>query len=321
MSATILVVDDSDNLRAAMRQALEAAELDATVLEAADGAEGLTRALAGGVDVVVSDVVMPNLDGIGMLRAIRAQHDELSLPVILVTSQAEPGVRDSGFEAGANDYLVRPFSPPELVLRVRVQLRLRALQGELNQAKERFRNQSGRDPLTGAGNRRGFLDGLGRELSRCRRHGGRLTIAMLDVCQLRRLNQRLGARATDALIAEVAEVVGRQLRSHDRLARYEGGHFALLLPESDRPQGRIVLERIVEILGGRVFAGLGVGELAIAAGLVVYPGGGLESVEALSNAAQACLDRAKALGAGTIIEWPLAPADAVAGDQLTRAAR
>ena len=299
--ATILVVDDSDNLRAQVREILTQADLGVQVIEARNGVEALPLALSGTVDIVLSDIVMPDLDGIGLLRAIRQQKDVEVLPVILVTSQTEQGPRDLGFEVGANDYLTRPFSPTELVTRVQVQMRLLTLQVELQRANERFRRLSGLDDLTGLANRRHFLEESHRELSRCRRHKLALTICSVDIDRLREINNRVGHRAGDALITEVSDVIRRQLRQADTMARFTGGKFALLLPHTDVPQGRQASERVCQAVAATAFPGHATGQITVTIGSASYPDGSIESVEELLNTAERNLDRAKAGGGGQII--------------------
>jgi diguanylate cyclase (GGDEF)-like protein len=246
--------------------------------------------------MVLSDVVMPNLDGIEMLREIRKEQDVGSLPVILVTAQAGEDVREVGFVTGASDYMVRPFSSSELVSRIQVQLRLKSLQKELQRAVDRHRRLSTVDDLTGLANRRHFLDICHRELSRARRHKLAMTICALDIDHLREVNERVGHRAGDALIAEVADVIQRQLRNADLLARFAGGAFALLLPHTDVDQARAAAERIRSAVASHAFPGQAAGDVTASLGIATYPDGALESVEELVNSAQASLDRAKSRG-------------------------
>ncbi len=303
MSATILVVDDTDLLRQQMRDILEAAEIELRIIEASNGAEALPIALSGDVDVVLSDIVMPNLDGVGLVRAIREKLDADELPIILVTSDPQEETRGESFEVGVNDYLTRPFTSLELVSRIQVQLRLKTLQRELRRANERHKKQYAVDALTGLANRRTFFDACRRELSRSRRHKLALSLAAIDVDDLHRVNTAVGHRAGDALIREMADVITRQLRSADVLARFDGGKFALIYPHTDGTQARIVSQRICDNVAQRAFPGLKTGEVTVSIGIATYPGGQIESVEELMNAVQSTLDRAKVAGGSQIITW------------------
>ncbi len=119
MSARILVVEDEAPLRMALVDALTAEGFE--VLEAADGEEGLATALREGPDVVLLDLMLPKRDGFSVLRAIR--EDRLASAVVILSARGEEWDRVHGFEYGADDYVVKPFSTRELLLRLRAVLR------------------------------------------------------------------------------------------------------------------------------------------------------------------------------------------------------
>ena len=125
-SARVLVVDDEQALRRLLRLYLE--KEGYTVLEAADGLDALSTVRRGPVDVALIDVMLPEIDGFELVRRIRS---ESGLPIILITARGEETNRVAGLELGADDYVVKPFSAPEVVARVRAQLRrARGLVGE-----------------------------------------------------------------------------------------------------------------------------------------------------------------------------------------------
>src|SRR5262245_4355566 len=115
---TILVADDEAHIRDVVQYALERDGF--RVVTAADGAQALERVRAGGVDLVVLDVLMPELDGLAVCRALRA---ERSVPIVFLSSRAEEVDRILGLELGGDDYVVKPFSPRELATRVKAVLR------------------------------------------------------------------------------------------------------------------------------------------------------------------------------------------------------
>jgi DNA-binding response OmpR family regulator len=114
----VLVVDDEHSTRRLLRLYLE--REDYTVLEADNGLDGLSLLRAGGIDVAVVDVMLPGLDGFELVRRIRVESD---LPIILLTARGEETKRVTGLEIGADDYVVKPFSMPEVIARVGAQLR------------------------------------------------------------------------------------------------------------------------------------------------------------------------------------------------------
>ncbi len=118
MTARILIVEDEDPLRMALADALTAEGYE--VLEAADGDEGLAVALREGPEAILLDLMMPKRDGFSVLKALR--QDRLSAPVLILSARGEEWDRIQGFEYGADDYLVKPFSTKELLLRLRAAL-------------------------------------------------------------------------------------------------------------------------------------------------------------------------------------------------------
>ncbi len=303
VASTVLVVDDSEATRGSIRRILEEAELDLRVLEAADGAEALPLALSGEVDIVVSDIVMPRLDGIQLLRGIRQQRDADSLPVILVTSQVDSDVRSSSFEQGASDYLSKPFTAVELISRIQVQLRLRRLQDELRLASERYRVLGTHDELTGLANRRHFFDTCRKELARSRRHHSAMGVAIIDVDHFRGVNHRVGYLVGDAIITEVGLLITKTLRATDTLARLGGEKFAALLPRTDIHEVRLMAERLLAVACAHAFPGHRIGDLSLSVGAAVYPAGNIETIDELVNAAEASLDLAKGRGGCRAEVW------------------
>lgn len=303
MAGTVLVVDDSESARASIRRMLEHSDMGLQVVVAKDGAEALPVALSGDVDIVLSDIVMPNLDGIQLLRGIRQQRDSDALPVILVTSVTDTDTRGLGFEAGANDYLSKPFNEVELVSRIQVQLRLKNLQQELRRTSERYRVLGLRDELTGLANRSHLLELCRRELARSRRHKYTMTLIVIDIDRFREVNQRVGELVGDAVISEMGNLVQSNLRATDTLARTGGGRFVSLLPQADATHGRLVSERLCHAVRGHSFPGHSLASVTLSVGCATYPGGRLESVDELMNAAESSLARAKAHGGDRSDAW------------------
>ena len=120
----ILAVEDERSIRKLLRLYLD--EAGYTVTEAADGAEALGKMGAGGIDLVLLDLMIPEIDGLEVCRRIRADHP--SIPIIMLTARDDEASRVTGLEMGADDYVTKPFSPRELVARVKAVLR--RVQGE-----------------------------------------------------------------------------------------------------------------------------------------------------------------------------------------------
>jgi DNA-binding response OmpR family regulator len=128
----VLVVEDESLLRTMLKELLEAEGY--TVEAAADGAEGLARVEAGGIDLVLLDLMMPGMNGLELCRRVREHEGEAYLPIIMVTGLADEVDRHAGFAAGASDYVIKPYKPVDLLDRVRVWVRTRQC---LQAARER----------------------------------------------------------------------------------------------------------------------------------------------------------------------------------------
>lgn len=113
MTASILTVDDSASLRMAIRIALTGAGY--AVTEASDGAEGLTKATATRFDLIVTDLNMPNMDGLSMIRALRQQPAQAGVPIIFLTTESDDAMKAQAKAAGATGWLVKPFQPEQLI--------------------------------------------------------------------------------------------------------------------------------------------------------------------------------------------------------------
>ena len=221
-------------------------------------------------------------------------------------ARTEPETRHTSYDAGVNDYLTKPFTPLELVSRIQVQLRMRALQDELKRATERYRVLGTHDELTGLANRRHFFDLCRRELARSRRHEFSMAVAVLDIDGFREVNTRVGYLVGDAIISEVALILGKNLRATDVLARLGGEKFAVLLPQTDLAEARLISDRLCEAVRAHTFPHQQAGTLTLSVGTSTYPTPGIESVDELVNAAESSLDRAKERGGARVELWDAA---------------
>jgi two-component system, chemotaxis family, chemotaxis protein CheY len=111
MGKTVLVVDDSAMMRKIVIKNLKETGFDVQVVEAADGKEGLTRFLAGGIDLILSDWNMPNMDGLTLVKEVRKHDPERKVPIIMVTTEGSADRVKDAVMAGANNYLAKPFTP------------------------------------------------------------------------------------------------------------------------------------------------------------------------------------------------------------------
>jgi diguanylate cyclase (GGDEF)-like protein len=303
--ARLLVVDDDPDAREILSMMLGE---DYEVQLASDGREALELASAHRPDLVLMDVYMPRLDGLAALGAMREEPLTAEIPVILVSGQGDELTRAHSLDLGAVDFLQKPFSPRELKARIERTLRLTRRESELAELART-------DPLTGLANVRAFRARLDEEVKRARRYHTPLACVMLDLDNLKPINDELGHAAGDVAIEAVAEVIRRELRETDFGARYGGDEFVVLLPHTAAAEARVFAERIadrlreaaVEVDGRVLRLGASIGIAALADDAVEEDAG-----EALVRRADAALYEAKRSGRGRVVSdrpQDAAPAD------------
>ena len=147
MAYTLLVIDDSQTLRQQVIKTLQSVRLFDRYLEANNGLDGFKLLLDNPVDVILCDLEMPGMDGLKFLGLLNARQELKDLPVIMLTGHQEQKQKIKGLEQGASDYVTKPFDPDELVARVKVQLKIKHLQDDLQYLGRALQQHELEDPL------------------------------------------------------------------------------------------------------------------------------------------------------------------------------
>ena len=234
----LLLVDDQPiNIQALYR----IFSPDYRVLMATSGAKALELCRADPPDLVLLDVVMPDMDGHEVCRRLKSEAVTCNIPVIFVTAHNDAAEETHGFEVGAVDFIAKPVNPA--VVRARVKTHI-----TLKQQSDLLRQMVFIDGLTGVSNRRRFDEVLHTEWRRSSRSGSPLALLMLDVDHFKRYNDRYGHQAGDDCLRRVAAAVNQSLmRPGDLAARYGGEEFACILPTTEL-EGAMALARRIERL-------------------------------------------------------------------------
>ncbi len=246
--------------------------------------------------LIILDWIMPGLDGPEICRKMRAQERVPYPYILLVTSKDDKQDVIRGLEAGADDYLAKPFDIGELRARLCVGKRILQLQAELIRARDSLHFQATHDALTMAWNRAAVLDMLHRELDRARRGGLCTGALMLDLDYFKKVNDSYGHLTGDLVLREVAERIRRVIRSYDLVGRYGGEEFLVVISDCGRQEVLQSAERIRLAISGSPVHASGA-EITITASIGAASGQAEDaSEEQLIRLADAALYRAKRNG-------------------------
>jgi len=299
LTARLLLVEDS------VTQAEWLAEILARdghqVLIARDGGQALQHLRDQAIDLVLLDMMLPDMDGLDVLRAVKDAPERGFVPVIVLSARSDVRSRVDGLRTGADDYLPKPFDEEEALARVAAMLRIKHLQDELTAAKAELLALSVTDALTGLHNRGYFDARLRDEFGRSERYSDPVSLLIIDLDHFKAVNDRFGHPFGDRVLREVAQLVRSSLRDPDVCARYGGEELAVILPKTELEQARHVAERILQAVRTRTFeppASASAAEVRLTAsiGIAQFPSEGVSTAEALLGQADEALYDAKRAG-------------------------
>ena len=301
LAPRVLLVDDDEIMVERLRDLVTAAGYEVTT--AASGEQALEMLRKDFSPIVILDRNMPGgMDGLELCRAIRdGTHYPGYVYIMLCTAHDTESEILAGLDAGADDYLSKRASGAQLVARLACARRILTLESSLKQVIEERRRMAMTDVLTGAHNRRYFMNHLRRELKRVRRFGGELSLLVFDIDHFKHINDRHGHAAGDAVLIEFTQRVRKCLpREFDWCARLGGEEFAVVLPQTDIPGGVVVAEKIRHSLASRPIMAVSSGiECTVSVGvtgLSAFTDREAISVEQLLSRADDCLYNSKKSG-------------------------
>ncbi len=246
--------------------------------------------------LVLLDWNMPRLDGLEVCRLLREQPTSDPPYVILLTGRGAKDDIVKGLEAGANDYLAKPYDSEELQARIKVGRRMVELQAGLMKARDALAYQAMHDSLTEVFSRRAILDRLAGELARAQRDNGSLSVGMCDIDHFKEINDRYGHQTGDEVLVAFTRRVQAGLREYDCLGRYGGEEFLIVAAGVKETNGEENLyERLRAAVAGSAIRAKAA-ELSLTVSIGVVLGAECGTVDETLAAADAALYRAKAEG-------------------------
>lgn len=307
----ILIVDDTaSNIK------LVAAELDGEdygIAFARSGQEALDQSAHKQFDLVLLDIMMPEMDGLEVCRRLKERPEYKDIPVIFLTAKDDKDTLLRGFEAGGVDYVTKPFYGPEVRSRVRAQLRaleasrllehavddltkqllasvrneaeLKEQQDEMARFNRTLVERASTDPLTRLSNRYHIMAIAEYERERATRAGSCYCVILGDIDHFKSINDRYGHDRGDAVLKAVAGRIQQAVRGQDRVARWGGEEFLIFLPDTGQEGAEILAERIRTAVGDTPISA-DEGEIAVTMTLGISPCG--------TGSIEECVDRADA---------------------------
>ena len=232
----ILIVEDEPISRRLLQYTLT--RWGYKVTAAADGREAWEMLQSPDPpSLVISDWMMPGMDGLELCSRIRGRDRPGYTYLIILTARDKKEDVIKGLEAGADDYLIKPFDQEELRCRIKIGERIINLERRILQL-------ANTDPLTGILNRRAFMERMEAELHRAGREGGEISLIITDLDHFKSINDRFGHVMGDLVLQKFVETLSTIIRPYDFMGRYGGEEFAIGLPGVDGRQAGEVAERI-----------------------------------------------------------------------------
>ncbi|OGU06308.1 MAG: diguanylate cyclase response regulator [Geobacteraceae bacterium GWC2_55_20] len=292
----ILIAEDEPAFRRLLEEIL--VKWGYEVVVARDGNEAYQVLLSEDAPkLAILDWKMPGMEGVEICRKIRRDAGEFYTYIILLTSQQRDEDLVIGMEAGADDYIIKPFKHNELKVRLRAGRRIIELQDELLAAHKILYAKATHDSLTGLLNHEEILSILDKELARSGRDGVCASVIMVDIDHFKMVNDTYGHLAGDAVLRITAEKMHSMERSYDSIGRYGGEEFLIVLPECCLECAVAFAERLRSCISqDSMDTSEGLIPVTISLGVAVSGKEGRQDGHSLVKAADAALYKAKENG-------------------------
>lgn len=238
----ILIIEDELIFRRMVKKYL----LDAgyEIVEAEDGLSAWELFQKEPFQLVITDWMMPGLDGPELVHKIRTSGQKSYTYIIMLTAMDDKDNIVLGLESGADEYLTKPFNSRELIARVASGMRILRLEEELMQARVQMEALAMHDGLTGLLNRRAIEEFAEAEFNMANRKKQAMSVILLDIDHFKNVNDRFGHKFGDVVLRQVAQTLKEDLRNYDRVGRWGGEEFLLILPDTELKDAVTVAERL-----------------------------------------------------------------------------
>lgn len=302
--ATVLLVEDDKVQAAAAKDFLE--KMGYKVLYVRDGKSAIKMAKTQSVDIILLDLILPDIDGNEVARWLKTNDDTKGIPIIVLTVKGSTMEKVTGLQAGADDYLPKPYSEIELNARIYACLRTKALQDalrkknqELEEVLLRVENLTITDSLTELFNRRYFEASIGKEFKRAIRYNSPLSCMISYIDNFSEIIENYGHDKANAILKNISRLLKGCVRGIDTIARWGDQEFIIMLPETPKEDTAQVAARILQMISSYEFPNLQE-KVTLSIGIAGLPDPSIETSEKLINEAELALYEAKTKGGNRI---------------------
>jgi len=296
----VLVVDDNELIRRLATTLLTKKKYE--VATAINGIRALSSIDTFSPDVILLDVMMPEMDGFECCRRLKEHVATRDIPVVMVSSNTEAIDKIKGLETGAADYIVKPFDYGELLARVATQVKMKHLLDELEKKNALLEEMVKKDSLTNLYNHRYFHGRLSEECCLCSERRETLSCLVCDIDHFKTINDTYGHQAGDTILQSLAEIFLKMICIDDVPCRYGGEEFAFILPRTGSEQAAAIGEQIRRCVEK---TGFSFGEteifITVSVGAASYPAANARTYSELIRCADEALYTAKQRGRNTVV--------------------
>ncbi len=294
MENKALIVDDSKQTREAIKDALR--DTFSVFVEAADGLSAIKAFVEEKPSFVITDVEMPSLSGFKFISTIRNMEDGKDVPIVMLSGTRQTlKSKLSGFNAGASDFILKPFDEEELLARVKTLMRTYRLVEELKEKNAMLERLAITDELTGLYNRRYFFESVRTQLALGLRHSFKVACLLLDLAHFKNINDTYGHGAGDEVLRKIGRLLISCKREGELLARFGGEEFVICIFNTDAANALLAAERFRKLVRGFDFSSPIFPDvrITVSIGVVVYPQDRVITIDDLVKAADEAMYKSK----------------------------
>jgi diguanylate cyclase (GGDEF)-like protein len=237
---TILVVDDTISNLDIVTNLLQ----DYDLIDATSGKDALEIVAEEKIDLILLDIMMPDMDGYEVCNILKADEKTENIPIVFITAVTDEESIEKAYDLGGADYVTKPFKPKELLSRVKKELKIQDLIHDLEEQKKELKLLASTDSMTKLYNRRYFTKISEHTFDLVKREQKKLSIMMIDIDRFKSINDTYGHQIGDEVIISLANILLKNQRKSDIVCRFGGEEFLILLPHTSTDGTNIVAQKI-----------------------------------------------------------------------------